>query len=152
MRLNPQAYALTAVCHERRRIFQRAANTELLIQTLLRYRDQGRFLIHGFVIMPDHLHILLTPSESIEKTAQLIKGGFSFAVRQQYAGEVWQDGYFAHRVTDANDYHAQLDYIANNPIRKNYADYPYVHTTGTWHLDETPIAFREPEKRSSPSG
>jgi len=152
MRLNPQTYALTAVCNERRCIFQRTANAELLIQTFLRYRDQSRFLIHGFVVMPDHFNILLTPSEPIEKTAQLIKGGFSFAMRKQYAGEVWQDGYFAHRVTDANDYPAQLGYIANNPIRKNYIDYPYVHTTGTWSLDQTPMAFSQPEIRSSPSG
>ncbi len=40
MRLNPQTYALTAVCHERRRIFQRTANAELLIATILRHRDK----------------------------------------------------------------------------------------------------------------
>jgi putative transposase len=152
MRLNPQTYALSAVCHERRRIFQRTANVELLITTILRYRDQGHFLLHAFVIMPDHIHILLTPSESIEKTAQLIKGGFSFAVRKQYAGEIWQSGYHAHRVTDAEDYTKQSAYIANNPVRKNYINYPYVHTTETWPLDETPIAFRDAIGRPSPGG
>lgn len=40
MRLNPQTYALTAVAFERRRIFQRASNTELLIDTMLRYRGR----------------------------------------------------------------------------------------------------------------
>ena len=84
MRLKPQTYAITAIAHERRRIFQRATNAELLIATILRYRDGGRFLLHGLVVMPDHLHVLLSPSESIEKTAQLIKGGFSFAVRKQH--------------------------------------------------------------------
>jgi len=74
MRLHPQTYAFTAISHERRRIFQRTANAELLIATIFRYRDQSRFLLHGFVVMPDHMHVLLTPEESIEKTAQLIKG------------------------------------------------------------------------------
>ena len=138
MRLKPQTYALTAVAHERRRIFQRAINADLLIATILRYRDGGRFLLHGFVVMPDHLHVLLSPSDSIEKVAQLIKGGYSFAVRKQYTGEVWQSGYFAHRITNADDYAAQLTYIANNPLRKNHVDYPYVHTTGTWTLDPAP--------------
>jgi putative transposase len=72
--------------------------------------------------MPDHLHILLSPAESIEKAAQLVKGGFSFAVRKHYAGEVWQPGYFAHRITDVEDYAAQIRYIANNPLHKGYAD------------------------------
>jgi len=118
MRLNPQTYALTAVTFDRLRIFQRTANADLLIQTLLRHRNNKRFLLHAFVVMPDHLHVLLTPAESIAKTAQLIKGGFSFAVRKQYTDEVWQPGYFAHRVTDQDDYTAQIGYIANNPARK----------------------------------
>ena len=137
MRRNPQTYALTAVCYERRRIFQRTANAELMIATLARYRDSGKFRLHGFVVMPDHLHVLLSPSESIEKTAQLIKGGFSFAVRSQFPGEVWQPGYFAHRVTDPTDYAAQLAYIANNPVRINLADYPHVHTAASFPLDPT---------------
>ncbi len=138
MRLNPQTYALTTVTSERRRIFQRTAHAELLISTLTRYRDQNRFLLHGFVVMPDHIHVLLTPTESIEKAAQLIKGGYSFAVRKQYIGKVWQPSYHAHRVTDPEDYNNQLLYIANNPTRKNYSSYPYVHTNANVPLDSPP--------------
>ena len=149
MRLNPQTYALTAVTFDRMRLFQRHANAELLIATLIRYRDAGRFLLHGFVVMPDHLHVLLTPGESIEKTAGLIKGGFSFAVRKQYTGEVWQKGYHAHRCVDAEDHAAQLRYIATNPLKKRYVDYPFVHTTGRWRLDPAPAAF---DQKPSPGG
>ena len=143
MRLKQQTYALTAVCHERRRIFQQTTIAELFMGTLLRYRDSGRFLLHAFAIMPDHIHLLLTPTESIEKTAQLVKGGFSFAVRKLYPCEVWQAGYFAHRVTDARDYHQQVAYIANNPVRKRYEGYRFVHTTGEWRMDSTPAEFVE---------
>ncbi len=104
MRLNPQTYALTAVTFQRHRIFQRTANAELLIATLDRQREQKRYLLHGLVVMPDHIHILLTPQESIEKAAQLIKGGYSFAIRKQYPGEIWQDKYHAHRVIDGEDF------------------------------------------------
>ena len=43
--------------------------------------------------MPDHIHVLLTPAadQTVEGCAQLIKGGFSFAVRKEYAGEIWQE-------------------------------------------------------------
>lgn len=151
MRLKPQTYALTAVTFERR-IFQRKANANLMIVTILRYRKQTRFLLHGFVVMPDHLHVLLSPTESIEKTAQLIKGGFSFAIRKQFAGEVWQPGYFAHRVTDADDYAAQLAYIAANPSRKHYEAYPYVHTTGSWQLDPAPLPYSTQDQPQSLGG
>ena len=130
MRLKPQTYALTAIAHQRRRVFQRTTIAELLIATLFRYRDAGKFELHGFVVMPDHLHVLLTPArdQTIERCAQLIKGGFSFAVRKDYAGEIWQEGYHAHRTTSDEDYASQLQYIANNPVRKSYVDYPHVHT------------------------
>lgn len=141
MRLKPQTYALTAVCHERRRIFQQTTTAELMVETILRYRDSGRLLLHAFVIMPDHIHVLLTPAESIEKTAQLVKGGFSFAVRKLYSAEVWQAGYYAHRVTDAGDYQRQMAYIANNPVRKRYDEYRFVHTTGEWRMDGIPAEF-----------
>jgi putative transposase len=138
MRLHPQTYSFTAISHERRRIFQRSANADLMIATVFRYRDQSRFRLHGFVVMPNHIHILLTPKESIEKIAQLIKGGFSFAVRNQFAGEVWQEGYHAHRVIDAEDYWNQLAYIANNPMKRQMEEYPHVHTRFLDQLDPAP--------------
>jgi putative transposase len=138
MRIKPQTYAFTTIAHGRKQLFQRTENANLLISTLLRYRDTGRFLVHGFVVMPDHMHVLLTPSESIEKAAQLIKGGFSYSVRANHSGTVWQVGYHAHRITNADDYYSQREYIANNPIRRGWADYPHVHTSGKWPLDSAP--------------
>jgi putative transposase len=138
MRLQPRTYALTAVTHQRRRIFQRTENAELLIHTLFRYRDQGKFLLHGFVVMPDHIHVLITPLESIEKAAQLIKGGFSFAIRNEHKSPIWQDDYHEHRIRDQEDFHNQLLYIANNPARRQFKDYPHVHTNTASPLDPTP--------------
>jgi putative transposase len=128
MRLKPQTYALTAVTHQRRRVFQRDLIAELLISTLFRYRNQGKFRIHAFVVMPDHTHILLTPAPdmAIERCAQLIKGGFSFAVRKDHPGEVWQEGYHAHRVTDADDLRNQTFYILKNPAKKRLNEFPWV--------------------------
>ena len=138
MRLKPQTYALTAVTHNRIRLFQRTANAEILLSLLFRHRDQNRYLLHGFVIMPDHVHVLLTPSESIEKSAQLIKGGFSFAIRHQYRGEIWQEGFHEHRVRNLEDFRNQLLYIANNPARKGFGDHPFVHTAFPDELDHPP--------------
>jgi putative transposase len=113
-----------------------------MIATIFRYRDNGKFLIHGFVIMPNHIHIALTTGEPIETAAKLIKGGLSFAVRNLYKGEIWNPGYHAHRMIDEDDYDNQLGYIANNPLRKNYVDYPHIHTTGRWVLDPAPSFSR----------
>ena len=142
MRLKPQTYVLTAVAYQRRRVFQRDAIAELFIATLFRYRDSGKFQLHSFVAMPDHVHMLLTPAPdmAIERCAQLIKGGFSFAVRKDLPGEIWQEGYHAHRVVDADDLRNQTFYILNNPAKKWPKAYPWVSSSTTYadRMDRPP--------------
>ena len=133
-----ETYALTTVAYQRRRVFQTTASADLMIATLFRYRDESRFLLHGFAIMPEHVHVLVTPADTIERTAQLIKGGYSFAVRKQFRGAVWQPGYHAHRITSPEDYQNQLAYIARNPGDRRIMDYPYVHTHFRGRVDPPP--------------
>ena len=130
IRQSVSTYAITILAYERRRHFQVTANADLFIATLFRYRDEGKFKIHGFAVMPDHVHVLITPAvdQSTSRCVQLIKGGYSFAVRQQSPGEVWHSGYHEHRIRDLNDFEAQRQYVANNPERKRLFAYPHVHT------------------------
>ena len=80
--------------------------------------------------MPDHVHVLITPAidQSTSRCIQLIKGGYSHAVREQSPGEIWHSGYHEHRIRDENDFAAQKQYIANNPSQEHLLDYPHVHT------------------------
>ncbi len=138
MRELAQTYAITLVCCERMRLLQREANATLLVRTLFRYRDGARFRLHAFVVMPDHVHLLLSPSGSLEQAVGLVKGGFSFAVRQQYRGPVWQAGYYAHRVIDGADYGGQAAYIERNPERKGWREYAFVSGRYAEQMDGRP--------------
>jgi putative transposase len=155
-RQKPETYALTIVTHQRRSIFQRTENAQLMIDTLFRYRDQNRFALHAFVVMPDHIHVMITPAEdqATSRCVQLIKGGFSFAVREQFKGEVWNPGHHEHRLRDAGDFEAQKQYIANNPSRKNHADYAFVHTKYEGRIDAMPdhLLHVAPTNESIPQG
>ena len=71
-----ETYALTTTTYQRRALFVRTANAELLVKTLFHYRDQGRYQLHGFAIMPEHLHVLLTSSAN-----QTIERGVAFPMR-----------------------------------------------------------------------
>ena len=123
-------YAITILTHQRRSHFQRTANADLFIATLFRYRDAGKFQLHGFAVMPDHVHVLTTPAidQSTSRCIQLMKGGYSFAVREQSPGEIWHPSHHEHRVRDPEDFDAQKQYIANNPTRKHLPSYSHVHT------------------------
>jgi putative transposase len=138
-----EIYALTTTCFQRRALFVRTVNAELLVKTLFHYRDQGRYLLHGFVVMPEHLHVLLTPSstQTIERCAQCIKGGFSHEVRKQFAGEIWQPGLHEHRIRDGEDFRRQLGYIAANPGKRGLVDYAFVHLRFVERMDPMPVQF-----------
>jgi len=140
IRQQQSTYAITILTFQRHRHFQRTANAELFIATLFQHRDKARFELHGFVVMPDHTHILITPAidQSTAKCIQYIKGGYSFATRQHAAGAIWHSGYHEHRIRDADDFNNQLNYIRNNPARKQYADYPHVHTRYLDRIDPIP--------------
>jgi putative transposase len=124
-------YAVSISTFLQHRHFQKEAHAEAFLQTLFRYRRQGKFYLHGFAIMPNHVHLLLTPATDggLPKCIQLIKGGYSFTVRAITRNEIWHSGYHEHRVRGLADYDNQLRYIANNPPSARLPhSYLYVHT------------------------
>ena len=74
---------------------ERMAN--LFIDVLRSYMRAGKFKVHDFVVMPTHVHVLLTvgPEMSIERAAQLIKGSFSYRAKKELgvSREIWQKGF-----------------------------------------------------------
>src|SRR5271155_5524667 len=77
-----------------RPLFQTERMANLFIDVLRSYMRTGKFIVHDFVVMPNHVHVLITiPGDlSIEKAMQFIKGGFSFRANKElgFRGEVWQ--------------------------------------------------------------
>src|SRR5579872_1649809 len=139
-------FFLTTITAQRRPIFRRETTANLLIETLAHYRDEERFLLHEFVIMPDHIHLLLTPAQeiSLERAMQFIKGGFSYRMGQR--GSVWQPSFSNHRVRDFEDYENHREYIRMNPVRARLAEraeeYPYSSAGGAMRLDPVPRGLK----------
>jgi REP element-mobilizing transposase RayT len=59
----------------------------LFLDVLLNYRSQHKYLLHEFVLMPDHFHLLLTPLSTIERALQLIKAAIHSAPGRNWAFE-----------------------------------------------------------------
>ncbi len=91
---NQQTYMVTTSTWGQRALFCGERWAALFIDTLYHYRGSA-YLLHEFVVMPDHVHALLTPLTSLEKAVQFIKGGFSFRARKELGSnmEVWQQGF-----------------------------------------------------------
>jgi putative transposase len=149
-RLAPQSirtFFVTTNTWGRRSLFQTDRMASLLIDVLADNRKRGRFQLHEFVIMPDHVHAIFTPAFEIplERAVQFIKGGFSFRAKKElgFMGEIWQTSFTEHRIKDADDYAAHRNYIYENPARRGLrADYPYCSSCGTLELDPAPPGLK----------
>jgi putative transposase len=141
-----RTFFITSVTAQRKALFQRNAASDLLVNIFQHYRSQGKYLLHDFVIMPDHFHALLTPAAeiSLEKAVQFIKGGFSFRLKSKR--QVWQPNFTNHRIRDAEDYEWHREYIRMNPVRAGLVgrveDYPYSSANGRFALDAMPPGLK----------
>jgi putative transposase len=111
-----------------RALLQSERNATLLIDVLRSYATTRKFRLHDFVVMPDHLHLLITVDgdTTIERAMQFIKGGFSYRLKKDFGhvGEVWQPGFSEVRVDDRESFLQHRKYIAENPIRAGPVDSP----------------------------
>jgi putative transposase len=110
----------------------------LLIEVLREKMRSGKMAIHDFVIMPDHIHVLMTlPGKtSLEKAMQLIKGGFSFRAKRLlgFQGEIWQRGYSDVQILGDGSFRQHRAYIDNNPVKAGLAGTPEEYPFGTAYL------------------
>jgi putative transposase len=144
---NAQTYMITSSTWERRALFRNEGWARLLIDTLYHYRGSA-YLLHEFVIMPDHIHVLLTPLTSLEKTVQFIKGGFSYRAKKELGSnmEVWQKGFSVHRIRDASDYALHVAYVRQNPVKERFCErpeqFPYSSAHPGFDLDPKPQGLK----------
>lgn len=143
------SYFVTTKSWQGRCVFQVPETAQILVETLLHYRDENAYFLHEFVLMPDHLHLLITPgaTTSVEKAIQLIKGGSSHRIHKQgnQAIEIWQKGFYDWTVRDANDWNTKVQYIRMNPVRARLADepgdWPYSSANGRFAMDPVPRRY-----------
>jgi putative transposase len=123
IRSSEYSYFVSTQTYGRRSLFCVEKWARLMVNVLRHYDGTG-YILHAYVVMPDHLHVLLTPTEAIEKSVQLIKGGFSFRAKRElgWNGEVWQPGFTDHRIRDSEDWERHLKYIRLNPLEARFVE------------------------------
>jgi len=143
---NSQTYFVTAKTWESRALFRAEPWARLFFRNLLSHRDS--YLLHEFVLMPDHFHLLISPCVALERAIQFVKGGFSFRAKKELGSnaEIWQRGFSDHRIRDWEDYERHTQYIRLNPVKKHLCErsehYPYSSAFPGWKLDPIPQGLK----------
>jgi putative transposase len=142
VRTNGGTYFFTVTLLERKGNDLLTRHIDLLRQAVAQVKKQYPFNIHGWVVLPDHLHCLLELPEGDSDYAlrwRLIKTLFCRSIpadefrsqvrlRRRERG-IWQRRFWEHLIRDQRDFDHHLDYIHYNPVKHGYvcrvADWPY---------------------------
>jgi len=111
---------VTLTTHDKRPIFEIARIADLFIDTLLHYRTVGHYKLHAYVVMPDHVHLLITPQGmTLDQAVELIKHGFLYRLDSQLP--VWQSGFTGYSVANLRDLEIVRAFMHQIPVRTHLA-------------------------------
>jgi REP element-mobilizing transposase RayT len=82
--------------------------------------ELGRFVLHAYVVMPNHVHILLDPCLPLAKISGVIKGVSARdanATMGRTGKPFWQDESFDHWIRNSAEFERIRHYIEWNPVR-----------------------------------
>ena len=137
-----------------------------LVETALRHFDGSRYRLGDFVLMPNHVHVLVQPAGDTELST-VIQSWKSFTAKRANAclgtsGAFWRDEYFDHLVRSEAQYEKFRAYIQENPtgarlrhdqFRRGTGSFvlPWQRAAGIFPAESVPPASRRQEEAPSDS-
>jgi putative transposase len=109
-----------------------------LVAGYFRKHDGDAYHLGDFVLMPNHVHVLLVPAaEELETTLKRLKGATAVACNRLLArqGPFWQPDSFDHIVRNLEQLSAYREYIAMNPVKARIQLCPAAAYRAQW-MDE----------------
>ena len=108
------------------------AARSLVLQRCL-YGDGSRFHLYAVVVMPEHVHLLMTPLRDpqgnmfcLSEILRGIKGASARSVNQLLGGSgpLWQEESFDHVLRSEESFQQKIEYIRQNPVRRGLVKTP----------------------------
>jgi len=135
---NQRMMFVTSNLSERKPLFANPTFANEVVLALYKTQQIHPFFLYGFVIMPDHCHVLLSVPEhgSVSKIMHTFKRSVSFALEQ---GSIWQSRFHIVYPKNSNEI---LTYIYQNPVRANLSNepesYPWSSASGKYDVLQLP--------------
>jgi len=160
---------ITTSCYQRRRVLGTARNRDLFLQVLELVRRRYRFVVVGYVVMPEHIHLLIGEPQRDNPSVvmQALKQGFARRLLARLGrtddprqsslwntaveeGRVWQHRFYDFVVFTAEKRVEKVRYMHNNPVKRGLVLEPEQWRWSSYRdyiLDERgPVLVNEPAK------
>ncbi len=106
--------------------FANEGTARLVCESVEYYARKLSFRLYGYCLMPDHLHVLLSPSQSCVPISGWLREFKSYTTRKHQLRtgetELWQRSAHDHVCRDGETAESVLTYIVNNPVRAGLAE------------------------------
>ena len=110
---------------------------EQVVRTVNAAQDErGLCALHAFVVMPNHVHLLLTPWKPLCEVTKWIKGVSARRANEllgRTGTPLWQDESFDHWARNQAQFERIREYIWNNPVKAGLVD-----QRGAWPYSNDP--------------
>ena len=105
-------------------ILKKPANAKI-VGDAFQHFDHDRYLIHAWVIMPNHVHLLLSLKENIPLES-IVTSWKRFTSRSIGEGPLWQHDYFDRLIRDWDHFLNVARCICNNPKKAKLPERTYL--------------------------
>jgi putative transposase len=142
--------------NNRQKVFKAKSDYQKYLKIVQRYKDKYRFKLYHYVLMSNHVHLVMETTEEGGSLAEIMKGiNLSYVLfyknKYGHAGHFWQDRYKSIPISKDNYLLACGSYVELNPVRAKIVDDPkdynwssysvYAHAQVSVLIDEHPIYF-----------
>ncbi|MEW6380496.1 MAG: transposase [bacterium] len=103
-----------------------------IVENALRHFDGQRYYLIAWCIMPNHVHVVLTPTQGHDLPA-ILHSWKSYTSKEinrllGRSGELWQSEYYDHLIRDEKDFYKQVEYVLQNPDGAGLSNWRWVGT------------------------
>ncbi|HET7150614.1 MAG TPA: transposase [Candidatus Acidoferrum sp.] len=124
-----QSHFVTFSCYRRMRLLENPAMRELVVAALEQARRRFSFRVYGFVVMPEHVHLLVSEPERalVANAIQSLKIAVSKRSAQvrEFDGQhaaLWYKRYYDRNIRSYTDFLEKLRYIHRNPVKRGLVE------------------------------
>ena len=113
-------------CFRRQPLLQSRTGYQVFEQELEKVRARHGFLVAGFVLMPDHVHLLVSEPQSLQLSAtlQVLKQQVSRKLKRPREIRFWQRRYYDFTVCSHQKRVEKLRYMHRNPVQRGLVEKP----------------------------
>jgi len=148
---------LTFSCYQRRPLLDMPAARDFFLSSLDEIRNRYHFDLRGYVVMPEHVHLLL--SEPPEQTISVALKGLKQRISRDFRGGIprsnkhslpvvlrtlaidlprfWEPRFYDFNVYTQEKLIEKLKYIHANPVRRGLVDHPAAWIWSSYRFYET---------------